>query len=107
MKYRILLLLCLQSLCAIAQQPCPTDPPYSDFAFDMLKNLNKSQVPTGILYETVFPIADIFNYTGNASNTDTSYTSHFIQAYAEIFKSAVNNNGMKHYQQLYEDIDNF
>lgn len=107
MKVRILLLLCLQSIFAFAQQTCPTDPPYSDFAFDMLKNLDKSQVPTGILYESVFPIADIFNYTGNASNTDTSYTSHFIQAYAEIYKSAVNNSGMIHYQQLYEDIDNF
>jgi hypothetical protein len=97
----------LQSIFAIAQQNCPTDPPYSDFAFDMLKNLDKSQVPSGILYETVFPIADIFNYTGSSGNTDTSYTAHFIQAYAEIYKSAVNNSSMLHYQQLYEDIDNF
>lgn len=100
MKVRILILLCLQSTFAMAQQTCPSDPPYCDFAYDMLKNLDKSQVPTGVLYETVFPIADIFNYTGNASNTDTSYTVHFIQAYAEIYKSAVNNNGMKHYQHL-------
>jgi hypothetical protein len=94
-------------LFAIGQQTCPTDPPYSDLAYDILKNIDRSQVPTGILYESVFPLADIYAYTGVLNSTDTSYTGHFLQAYAEIYQSANNNTGMKHYQQLYEDIDNF
>jgi hypothetical protein len=97
----------MQSLFAIGQQTCPTDPPYSDLAYDILKNIDRSQVPTGILYESVFPLADIYAYTGVLNSTDTSYTGHFLQAYAEIYQSANNNTGMKHYQQLYEDIDNF
>jgi hypothetical protein len=89
-----------------AQQPCPPDVPYKETAYTILKNLDKSQIPTGILYENVLPLANIYEYTGN-SNTDTSNTAHFLQAYAEIYLSAFNNSGMKHYFDLYDEIESF
>ncbi|UBM58095.1 hypothetical protein LAG90_14915 [Marinilongibacter aquaticus] len=107
MKIHSLLLLCLQSIYTFAQQSCPPQSSYGDLAFDILKHLDKSQVPTGILYENVFPLADIYNYTGLQGQTDTSNTAHFLQAYAEIYRSAFNNAGMKHYQEVYEEIADF
>ncbi|MFN8431892.1 MAG: hypothetical protein U0V04_18060 [Spirosomataceae bacterium] len=106
MKKLIFLALWVSAGNTFAQQTCPTDIPYSETAFQLLKNLDKSQIPTGILYESVLPLANIYEYTGN-STTDTTNTAHFLQAYAEIYLSTFNNSGMKHYQTLYDDIDNF
>lgn len=89
-----------------AQQPCPPDTPYKETAYNILKNLDKSQVPTGILYENVFPLANLYEYTGNPS-TDTTHTDHFLQAYAELYLSKFNNTGTKHYFDLYDEIQAF
>lgn len=106
MRKLIFFTLLVSSKIVFAQQTCPTDIPYSETAFQLLKNLDKSQIPTGVLYENVLPLANIYEYTGN-SNTDTTNSAHFLQAYAEIYLSAYNNSGMKHYQTLYDDITNF
>lgn len=106
MKSLFTLTLCVLSYLVHAQQPCPPDTPYKETAYTLLKNLDKSQVSTGILYENVLPLANIYEYTGN-SNTDTSHTNHFLQAYAEIYLSKFNNIGLKHYLDLYDDIESF
>lgn len=65
MKTIFALTLCIVGYIAHAQQPCPPDTPYKETAYSILKNLDKSQVPTGILYENVLPLANIYEYTGN------------------------------------------
>lgn len=88
---------------ANAQQACPPEIPYKETAYSILKNLDKSQVPTGILYENVLPLANLYEYTGNA-DTDTTHTDHFLQAYAELYLSKFNNTGLLHYFNLYDNI---
>jgi hypothetical protein len=90
----------------LAQQPCPPDTPYKETAYNILKNLDKSQVPTGILYEKVLPLANLYEYTGN-TDTDTTHTDHFLQAYAELYLSKFNNTGTKHYFDFYDQINAF
>ena len=58
---------------------------YADYKLQML---NKSYVGTGILYDRVFPIANVDEYTGLANDTTTP--NHFMQAYYEIYNSAYN-----------------
>ncbi|RYU93217.1 hypothetical protein [Emticicia agri] len=78
MKMIFTFTLCTLCYFAHAQQPCPPDVPYKETAYHILKNLDKSQIPTGVLYENVLPLANIYQYTGN-SNTDTSNTAHFCK----------------------------
>ncbi len=60
-----------------------------------MQNLNKTFVTTNILYDRMFPLANVDEYTGlpAASNMDTTHPDHLMQAYYEIYNSAYNNNG--------------
>jgi hypothetical protein len=57
---------------------------YSDFK---LQNLNKSYVTTNILYDRMFPLADVDDYKGlhYDTNTDTTHPDHIMQAYYEMY----------------------
>ncbi|MEO6869800.1 MAG: hypothetical protein ABI168_09155 [Ginsengibacter sp.] len=71
-----------------------------------LQNLNKSYVNTGILYDRVFPIANIDERKGYPStNTDTSHPDHFMQAYFEIYNSAYNKTGWDKPEDLDKYLD--
>lgn len=76
-----LLLICLK---LTAQTTC--DSSFRDYSHHILKNLDKSQIPTGALYEYIVPFADLEGYTG-ARDTDTSGHLHFLQAYQELYEA--------------------
>ena len=46
------------------------------------QNLDKSQIPTGILYERVFPAADIQRFSGTSIDTISAF--HFLAAFDEL-----------------------
>ncbi len=78
---------------AKAQQNWDTLPwkSYSDFK---LQNLNKSYVITNILYDRMFPLANVDEYTGlPKTNNDTTHPDHLMQAYYEIYNSSYNTTG--------------
>lgn len=56
--------------------------PWKNYADYKLQNLNKSYITTNILYDRVFPLANVDEYTGlpAATNTDTTHPDH-MQAY--------------------------
>ena len=90
-----------------AQIPnCDAPVPYNRQAYDMLKNLDKTQIPTGVLYESVYPWAELEFYDGSATS-DTSNTSHFMQAYTEMYNSTFNRTNLKHPSDLMTNIINF
>ena len=79
-----LLTLLFLSFSTIAQVPnCNAPTPLNEQFRGMLQNLDKSQIPTGILYEAVYPWAEIESYDGSSA-TDTSSYPHFMQAYNEF-----------------------
>jgi len=49
-------------------------------------NLNKSQIPTGILYDRVYPMAGLHKFN-HAGSRDTSSYAHFKQAYFELYEA--------------------
>ncbi|MBD0257772.1 MAG: hypothetical protein ICV83_18825, partial [Cytophagales bacterium] len=62
---------------------------YSEFQLavdNALRYLNKSQIPTGILYDRVYPLARLDAF--NDVSTDKSSYWHYIQAYAELYDAA-------------------
>jgi hypothetical protein len=46
------------------------------------QQLNKSQIPTGILYERVFPAADVGRFTNTSIDTTSAF--HFFTAFDEL-----------------------
>lgn len=52
----------------------------------ILQNLDKSQIPTQILYDRVFPLARLDAF--NKGTSDTSSYDHFIQAVSELYHSS-------------------
>ena len=77
----------------------------------MLENLDKSQIPTGVLYESVFPWAELEFFDGT-TNADTSNFMHFMQAYNELYQSTFNRTNVTHpydfennYLNLHSDRD--
>jgi hypothetical protein len=46
------------------------------------QHLDKSQVPTGILYERVFPAADVGRFTNTSIDTTSAF--HFFTAFDEL-----------------------
>lgn len=48
-----------------------------------LENINKTYIPTGILYERAYPWASLFSFNGSSSS-DTSNYEHFLRAYEEL-----------------------
>ncbi|WP_069661370.1 hypothetical protein [Arcticibacter eurypsychrophilus] len=74
-------------------------PTFQQEAEDVLGPLNKSFVTTGILYDRVFPLANLESYKGLASD-DTTSSVHFTQAYSEIYNSLYNKTGYKTPEEL-------
>ena len=65
--------------------------PWKSFADYRLQQLDKNYVTTGILYDRVFPIANVDEYNGRPNSNDTTSPKHFLQAYYEIFNASYNN----------------
>ena len=106
MKIILTLLFYFYFITCFAQIPvCELPPSYRDNAYNALKNLDRSQIPTGVLYELVFPLSEIQYFNGQ-SNTDTTSSSHFIQVWDELYQSTLNNTGKKHFLDLIDDIEN-
>jgi pimeloyl-ACP methyl ester carboxylesterase len=63
---------------------------YADYR---LQPLNKNFVTTGILYDRVFPQANIDEHVGNVLNADTTFSGHFMQSYYELYNAAYNTTG--------------
>jgi hypothetical protein len=90
-----------------AQVPnCSAPTPYAEEAYHILKNIDKSQIPTSILYEAVFPWANIDLFDGSTS-TDTTNSYHFFQSYAELYYSSYSRANMIHPTELETNILNF
>ena len=85
----------LFSINAISQTVWDTLP-WKQHADYQLQNLNKTLVPTGILYDRVFPFANADEYTGLPAftNIDTTSAGHFTQAYYEMYNSTYNNTSL-------------
>jgi hypothetical protein len=68
----------------IAQFNIPTTSsnPYTARADQVFSALDKNDIPTDILYDRVFPYANLRVF--NQTSADTSKTSHFYIAYAEL-----------------------
>jgi len=101
--------LCLWASVAtsFAQIPnCNAPTPLNEQFRVMIQNLNRSQIPTGILYESVYPWAEIESYDGS-DDTDTSNYEHFMQAYSELYYSKFNNNANIHPTDLETAVNNF
>ncbi|MFT3948485.1 MAG: T9SS type A sorting domain-containing protein [Agriterribacter sp.] len=88
MKKHYLILLGLLMICsALFSQQTMT---YTKMADSLLFPISKTQITTGILYDRVVPFASLHSF----KNTDTSFYSHFIQAYSELYAAAYNNTSM-------------
>ncbi len=61
---------------------------YTKAADEALKNLDLSGVNSGILYDRVFPAAQLNTFTAS----DTSNYGHFIQAHAELYDASYAKN---------------
>jgi len=83
-KTYLLLLLFSYSFTSFSQTVWDTLPwkSYSDYR---LQQLNKSYVNTGVLYDRVFPIAQLDERTGLLPNEDTTSSNHFKQSYSEMY----------------------
>jgi len=97
MKYLYASILWLASYTfAVSQVPnCTIPKPINEEIADIISPIDKSQIPTGILYESVFPWAEITSFDGSET-TDTTSTLHFIQAYSEIYNSSFSRGSMIH-----------
>jgi hypothetical protein len=92
---------------AFSQIPnCNIPTPINTEIADIISPLDKSQVPTGILYESVFPWAELTTYDGS-ENTNTTSTLHFIQAYNEIYHSSFSRSSLIHTSELGTKLINF
>lgn len=79
-KLAILLLIFTASKSAQAQSIWE-NLPFRDYADFKFQNLNKSYINTGVLYDRVFPIAQLNNHIASANSTDTASPMHFAQAF--------------------------
>ncbi|AMM50327.1 hypothetical protein TH61_02840 [Rufibacter sp. DG15C] len=59
----------------------------------LIQHLDKSSINTGILYDRIFPFANVHKF--NLVQPDTSNYSYFIQAYSEIFRAAYDTTNLK------------
>ncbi len=75
---------------------------YADLKF---QNLNKSIISTGILYDRMFPIADLTRFKKANQFSDTTNSRHFLQAYYELYNSSYNNNSLKSPELLDSELD--
>jgi hypothetical protein len=90
MKQLLITTLLFLSLKVEALLPvCQQTENYRDKAFEALKNLDKTNVPGGALYEYVYPMANIGNFKG-LTGTDTCNTGHFLEAWHEVYEFSFN-----------------
>ena len=66
----------------------PEETPWSHVADSVLQNVDKSQIPSGILYDRVVPYAALPYF--DRFQADTSSVDHLRQAYLELFLAAYN-----------------
>ena len=72
-----------------------TEKTYTEMFDSVFSVVSRTQATTGILYERVFPFANLVNYNSIFNPTvDTSNFTHFIQSYSELYRAAFikNNN---------------
>ena len=81
-KLSSLFFFCLMFFILQAQQQTILNP--FDNAF---KNVSRTEATTGILYERVIPMAQLYNFNSNLSPVDTSNYDHFLQSYYELYKA--------------------
>lgn len=62
--------------------------PWKSYADFRLQSLNKSYISTGVLYDGVFPIANMDEHTGLSTDEDTTSSDHFKQGYYEMYNAA-------------------
>jgi hypothetical protein len=75
--------------------------PWRNYADFKLQLLNKSFITTGVLYDRVFPVAQVDEHPGlPSSNNDTTGPDHFLQAYYEMYNSMYNVSGVLHPDSL-------
>ena len=67
--------------------------PYKSYSDYKLQNLDKTIITSGILYDRVYPVADIERFKQQDQFTDTTGPRHWVQAYYEIYNAAYNNTG--------------
>jgi hypothetical protein len=105
--YTLLAVMVLCCTVAFAQIPnCNAPIPYPQFAYETLRNLDKSQIPTGVLYDYSFPLEDVEYYDGTA-NTDTADYSKFIQSYYQLYLSTFNRASISHASDYEKAVHNF
>lgn len=90
LKYVLALMLHIFVLSTVMGQSSWDTLPYKQFADYKLQQLNKSFINSGILYDRVFPVADIERFKQQNQTTDTSGPRHWIQAYYELYNAAYN-----------------
>ncbi len=76
--------LCLCTMTTVTAQrlAAPASNPFTVQADQVYSDLDKSVIPTDILYDRVFPYANLREF--NQTATDTSNTTHYFIAYAEL-----------------------
>jgi hypothetical protein len=67
--------------------------PWKSKADYKLQPLNKNYIPTGILYDRVFPYANVDEHIGDVNSTDTTTPGKFMQSYYEMYNASYNTNG--------------
>ena len=92
-RFFYIVLLCIVSQTIFSQTVWDTLP-WKNYADFRLQNLDKSYINTGVLYDRVFPIAQLDERTGLLPNEDTTSSDHFKQSYYEIYNSIYNPSGI-------------
>ena len=85
MKTKALLLFLIASASVLQAQRLPS---FTHDADSVFKNLNKSYITTGILYDRVYPSAMLHVF--NTVYFDTTNVLHFQQAYYELYNAKYN-----------------
>jgi hypothetical protein len=88
----ILLFACKVNAQFTAAASLPTTLPFTSDVDSVFRNLDKSFITTGILYDRIYPFAALHVF--NTSLADTSFKEHFRQGYYEIFKAAYDKTGL-------------
>lgn len=91
---------------AFAQTAAVTQPALSyreemDYIF---QPLDKSKTPSGILYDRIFPLADVTDFTGT-SIQDTTDSEHWFQAYYQFYQASYNTTGKLPSHQVRNAVD--
>lgn len=74
--------------------------PYKTYADFKLQNLDKTIITSGILYDRVFPVADIERFRQQDQFTDTTGPRHRVQSCYESYNAAYNATN-----SLFEEIE--